>query len=426
MSEPVQIESARFVKNPDKKGAAREEYPVHFNPNSLQVTISNTLEEKGKDRKQYVTKTAAKLTMDLVFDTTHDGSDVRTHTQKISKLMGPPGESKNKTRKQAKFIPPVVAFEWGTYKFQGILESYKETLEFFAPNGTPLRAAVNLTMSSQDKLFEPIEANSFDTRGALALEPVVLPAGPGGAADLANEGGDPEAARELGELNDQESLRFPSGPALAVDPEIELGGPVAFATGGAGAGAEAGAGVGFGAAAGAGLDLGAAAGGLELGAAGGGLGFEAGGAGGSGFGAVGSGLGFGAAGGGLELGASAGASFGATGGASFSAAGGAGFGAGAGASFEASAGGAAFGGSASAGVSASAGAFAGLRSGGRARRSASLDVSLLLPPVEVIELATDSGASFQLGGQATIEGSTSLKADVGAGASGRARIRFED
>ncbi len=56
--------------------------PVHFNPANLQYTVANTLKEEGKGakKKQYVSQTTAKLTMDLVFDTTDSGEDVRVTT----------------------------------------------------------------------------------------------------------------------------------------------------------------------------------------------------------------------------------------------------------------------------------------------------------------------------------------------------------
>src|SRR5882762_1088181 len=60
-------------------------FAVDFNPVTLQITLANTLEEKGsgQDKKQYVSKSSAKLTMDLQFDSTDTGADVRLHTGKV-------------------------------------------------------------------------------------------------------------------------------------------------------------------------------------------------------------------------------------------------------------------------------------------------------------------------------------------------------
>ena len=86
------IERARLVrKTPLPPKEASAEIPVHFNPASLQYTITNTLENKGSgnSKKQYVTQSSGKLTFDLVFDTTHNGEDVRLYTGKVAKLMEP-------------------------------------------------------------------------------------------------------------------------------------------------------------------------------------------------------------------------------------------------------------------------------------------------------------------------------------------------
>ncbi|MBW4484548.1 MAG: hypothetical protein KME14_18605 [Tildeniella torsiva UHER 1998/13D] len=356
---------------------------VHFNPVSLQYAVSNTLEEKGSgnSKKQYVSQSSGKLTMDLVFDTTHDGSDVRSVTDQIAQFMEP----------DAQKVPPVVLFEWGTYKFQGMVESYKETIDFFAPNGVPLRASVNLTLSRQDKVFEPSSYSKFDQQDGLTPDAVDVPAAPvpgasGGGQDatgLASQAGNPQAGRALAAANSLESMRFPSGP-LTVDASITLGPPVAFASGGAG---------------------------LSLGA-GGGIGLGAGIGGGAGF-SAGAGIG-GSAGFSAGAGASAGARAGFSTGASISAR--AGFSAGASV---------AIGGRSSAGVSATGGAFAGLKSG-RSRAAVSLDPSRLMPPPPAAGVTAGAGTSFQLGGQISGQGSSSLRADVGADVDLRSRIQFQE
>jgi hypothetical protein len=124
--------------------------PVHFNPASLQHTVSNTLKEEGQGakKKQYVSQTTAKLTMDVVFDTTDTGEDVRITTNKMAQLLQPVPEG------QSKKVPPVVKFSWGAYSFTGMVEQYKETIDFFAAGGLPLRSSINLTLSSQDVTFE--------------------------------------------------------------------------------------------------------------------------------------------------------------------------------------------------------------------------------------------------------------------------------
>jgi len=334
-------ENAKALFRPVKgKG---EEVTVHFNPVSLQLAITNTLDESAQDKKQYVTKSVAKLTMDLIFDTTDTGQDVRIHTKKVAAFMEP-GEKK---------IPTIVQFEWGTYKFQGLIDSYKETIDFFAPTGVPLRATINLTLSRQEKVFEKSNTDSkFDTQQSLAPEAVEVPSRANqDSTSLGAQGGNPQAGRGIAAANGLESMRFSAGASLTVGASVQLGAPAAFASGGAG----------------------------------------------------------------LSLGGGVGVS----GGAGLSIEGGAGVSIGAGAGLS-------IGGSASAGVSASEGAFAGLRTQASSKQTASVDTSLLIKRSESLGVATDSGASFSVGGKARIEGSTSLSADVGASASLKARIQFED
>ncbi len=228
------------------------EITVHFNPVSLDYTITNTLDKgEGNSKKQHVSQSSGQLTMALIFDTTDEGSDVRIITTKIAQFMQP-DEAK---------APPVVQFEWGAYSFKGMLESFKETIDFFAPTGVPLRSNVNLTLAQQDVVFEPSEYNSnFDTQNSLDPDTVETP-GAQNSTQLATQGGNPQAGRALAALNNQESMRFSSGP-IAMPKGIDLKGPVAFSAGaGLGSGNGAGGGLNIG---GAGLSLSAGAGGASL------------------------------------------------------------------------------------------------------------------------------------------------------------------
>lgn len=467
--------------NPDPSGRLE----VHFNPASLQLQLSNTLEQKGGKTTEHVTTSSAKLTMDLVFDSTGTLTDVRLATKKLVNMLAPRG---GKTKKFVGEVRPVL-FEWGTFTFEGIIESYKETLDFFSAGGVPLRAGVNLTLSHQEIKFEGVGEEPKKE------EPVEAPADAGSGVSSvvqrADTSGEPDTGRAVAAGNGLESMRFPAGPLL-VDPDVALEPPTAFAAGGAGiaAGAAAGAGfgaaagagfgaaagagfgaaagAGFGASAGAGFGAGAAAGigasaragfgasagaGIRMGAAGGafagaGAGaFTSGGAGAF-AGAGASASGFASAGAGAFAGASAGVSGFAGAGASAGAGVGAFAGAGAGAGAIAGAGGFAgggafaggtlaggavispgeapiFGGLASAGVPASLGAFAGLRAPLRRTRPA-IDTSLLRPPRSTAMLATGGHASFDLTGRARVTGSASVAASVNGRSLVNEHVSFEE
>ncbi|WP_213955778.1 MULTISPECIES: hypothetical protein [unclassified Variovorax] len=354
-----------------------DDITVHFNPASLQYSVSNTMgEAKGPNKKQYVANSSAKLTMDLVFDTTHNGHDVRELSDRMAKLMKPDGP-------KGKQVPPQVTFEWGTYKFTGMVEQYKETLDYFSPEGVPLRCGINLTLASQDKVFadkEHAPAASVDAAPTNA-PPVMVPAGnsPGSPnpASVANQLGQPRAARDIASANGSASLRFADGGTLAVGGAgVTLNAAAAFSTG-----ASASAGFGFGVGAGA--------------SAGAGAGFS------------------------LSAGAGAGAGLGASAGAGFS------FGASAGASAGATAGT-----SLSLGTAAS-GAFAGLRVDVPPAPSLSLNGSGAVLNLTAggsargLSAGISAGASIGVGGQAQAGGGAGLTAQVDIPSGLRASINFE-
>lgn len=319
---------------------------VHFNPVSLQLAVSNELKDSGnQQRKQFIAKTTTKLTMDLIFDTTGTGEDVTKTTRKIQAFLAPQSPPGKPPPKEVP--PPLVLFDWGTLRFKGIAEGYKETIDFFSANGVPLRSSINLTLSRQDAVFDEPSGDAPSDAGGVDSDLFDAPAN--SAAGAANGGGAPGAARALGAANGQESLRFGAGAGLTIGASIELKPPVAFASGK--------------------------------------LGLSIGGGAGAGIG-VGGGLGIGVGGGaGIGLGAGAGLSIG---------------------------------GSASAGISgmarlsASEGAFSGLRITTGSSGSARFNPAKLVPKIHSSTLATDSGATFKVGGKATLEGSAGLRADVGA------------
>ncbi|MFW2349987.1 hypothetical protein [Qipengyuania sp.] len=338
---------------------------AYFNPESLKVSLTNNL--GGEENSNQATQPAKpKLEATLIFDSTDMGMDVRggfiIGTQALKEMALTNPEHNN--------APPVLELVWGNFKFEGVIESFNETLDFWSGEGVPLRSTVQLTMqgvveegrAKLDTLVNDdieIEVNSISD-SALGTTEI--------AQRVGAASGDTSAARDIAAENGSESMRFPGGepdeseaatPAddkkkeekdkaksgggggggggLAVKGGVELKAAAGFSLG---LSAGASVGFGFGAAAGGGVGLGVGGGiGAGIGggiSAGAGIGFGA--SAGAGFGAGGgAGIGFGAgAGAGVGFGAGASAGFGAGAGSSFGAAGGTGFGAGAGAgaSFE--------------------------------------------------------------------------------------------
>jgi len=362
--QPPQVAKATLCALPDG-----DPLTVHFNPTSLVYSVENSVSQQsgGPNKVQYVAQFSGKLTMDLQFDTTDTGSDVRTITNQVALFMqatgnataqagndAPPANPNSGGQSSPPKAPPVLQFQWGSYVFKGIMDSFKETIDFFSAEGVALRALVSIGLSRQDLVFdESTSFSSANTSGSL-----VPTSGSDSALSLATRGGDPTAMRQLGTANGLESLRFTGGASMQVGGGVQLNPPAAFATAPS---ASASAGAGFS------------------------LGISAGGAGAS-------------------IGISAGASAGGS----------------------SSGLGALFGASASAGVPATAGAFAGLQTGrATVSSTANLNPLQMLPATVGTDVSTFAGASFSLGGAANSTGSAGLSTDVGTRFSFKNRLTFD-
>jgi hypothetical protein len=177
-------------------------------------------------------------------------------TSLVAQMMKPKGTAQQ--QKQKKGIPAIVIFEWGTFLFEGYIDSFNETLDFFAAEGVPLRSTVSLSITEQD---DPFRAPSGDG----AADVGVLTPGDRSIDDLALASGDPGAAGRIAAANRVENRRFPEVAALAL-PASGGRAPAAFSSpGGAGLDASAGLGAGASFGAGAGASLGAGLEGASIG-----------------------------------------------------------------------------------------------------------------------------------------------------------------
>lgn len=234
MSSAPIIERATFRICESADRCLGEPIPVHFNPQTLQYTITNNLPNpgSGKRSRQYTATSTGKLVMDLIFDTTASGEDVRIATNKVARLMEP----------QEGAAPPQVEFVWGLYRFVGMVEGYRETLDFFSADGVPLRSAINLTLASQDKVFERGIAcrPSSGPRAEQEAAEVDVPGDEDGrgVTATATRLGDPAQSRALAERSGIENPRFPGRRSILVQAQEDgrrgdLSVPAAGSAGGA-------------------------------------------------------------------------------------------------------------------------------------------------------------------------------------------------
>lgn len=124
--------------------------------------------------------------------------------------------------------PPIVEFEWGLYTFAGMMQSYKETIDFFSSDGVPLRASVNLTLASQDDVFEGgSDERTANTGGSLAggggngvQTPSPSDSDGRGVTQTATQAGNPSAARDIAAQNGLENIRFSGGAQLQLNASL--------------------------------------------------------------------------------------------------------------------------------------------------------------------------------------------------------------
>ena len=139
---------------------AGQPVPVQFNPESLKVGYTNQTaggDQRGGSAIQFVGQGTTKLSFDLWFDVTAGEpdqpvggeNDVRRLTEKVVAFIRPKSSAE-----ADKFIPPGVRFLWGTFLFEGVVDSINESLEFFSEDGRPLRAKIGLSLSKQDIQFQ--------------------------------------------------------------------------------------------------------------------------------------------------------------------------------------------------------------------------------------------------------------------------------
>jgi hypothetical protein len=246
---------------------------VHFNPETLKLSYAN--ETKGGDQpgggaKQFVGSGTSKLSVELLFDTTKDGSDVRKETQRVAYFI----QAQEQRNPDNKRVPPGISFEWGSFIFRGIVDSMQESLEYFSEEGVPLRATVSLSLSRQDIEFlfgtarkagggAPGSGGATGAPGTAPLDP----ARPGDSVQrMAGRSGKSSDWKAIAAANGiDDPLRLSAGALLNMN--VSAGASVGLGAGvGVGGGVGAAAGVGAGAGIGAGGAVGFSAG---LGAGGG-------------------------------------------------------------------------------------------------------------------------------------------------------------
>lgn len=161
----TQLSRALLIPFDDRAAAPNDAATIalDFNPETLVFRVAGV----------------STLSFEAIFDTTRpkdtpadepDGAsieqlDVRRRTGPIAAL--------------ARGAPKRVRFVWGSIVFDGVVEGYTEVLEYFSPEGVPLRSRVSVSMRERSPLADArgpdVPAVAHGGTARALLEPVSPP-----------------------------------------------------------------------------------------------------------------------------------------------------------------------------------------------------------------------------------------------------------
>lgn len=140
-----------FFTNIDK---GSEVFHVQFNPKELKLDEKAIWKPSGEQQTQKPLLTYEKgqpgsMSMDLIFDSTDDGSNCYdSHVKKLRAFLCTTVTKEDKDGNEIK-RPPYLRFTWGGFNFECVLESLTTQFMMFKPDGTPLRAKVTVGLKER-------------------------------------------------------------------------------------------------------------------------------------------------------------------------------------------------------------------------------------------------------------------------------------
>lgn len=204
----AELQEITWQGNPPQVVELERRMQVQFNPETLKLSFANQTsggDQRGGSATQFTARGTTKLSFDLWFDVTAPlpdvlpQNDVRKLTEQVVQFMLP---------SETDGAPPGVRFQWGTFVFEGVMESVNESIEFFSEDGRPLRASVSVNLSQQEIQFKFGEPQPPGLGGSPAAPPAPQPAQQGDTLQgMAAERGKADKWRQIAEANNVENPR---------------------------------------------------------------------------------------------------------------------------------------------------------------------------------------------------------------------------
>jgi hypothetical protein len=138
-----------------------QEIEFLFNPAELTIGKSNSWQppgSKGNDAPElrFEAGKSATLAFSITLDTTDTGKEVTAHTNVLLDLMRVDKNLAGSDPKSNKARPPWVELRWGkTSSFKAVIDRLQIKFTYFASNGTPLRAKVDMALTQYSDEQDP-------------------------------------------------------------------------------------------------------------------------------------------------------------------------------------------------------------------------------------------------------------------------------
>lgn len=157
MSENIKKQKAKFFILEGKY--LNDEIYLQFNPPSISIEHTNEFSEKKLMGlkgiiNQFTGSKKSDLTLELMYDTTSLGSDVRDELKKLNKIVHIDNELHS---------PPPCQFQWNEIIYEGIVTSFKKEFTYFYSNGIPGRAKVNIVLKPYTKVKKVAKLLDFQS-----------------------------------------------------------------------------------------------------------------------------------------------------------------------------------------------------------------------------------------------------------------------
>ena len=178
--------------------------PIFFNPSEYTVQKKvNWTETKGRGldlpQLQFDSGGFRSVSMSLVFDTYESGVDVRQKTKQVAQLA---------EVKEGKDRPPLCTVFWGGdgvpftgLPFQGVVESLTQKYTLFSPDGTPVRATVEIQFKAVESPEKQLQRTKRKTGSPLQAKSRVIRQGDSLWGIAAEEYGSAAKWRSIAQAN---------------------------------------------------------------------------------------------------------------------------------------------------------------------------------------------------------------------------------